>query len=420
MGIYDQQILGAEQQQETARKLREGITTPQGQMVSGWYVPPSITQYMAEALKSYYAGKEGASAKDKYDTLTKQKADETAKYLGELQPKANTTLTDAGMQQFTQPQDFSTQGAIDKGLNPQPQPMATQTTYTQPDEQTRMAALSRLLAVNPEVGTGQAGMEQWQIGREDKKAAAAQAIQDKLELQHQAALDRAAMIQGGNQKPYFQFLPTAEGYAIGNARTGQINKPGTGGTVAVRATDNPTLQGQITQAKETGKGLGEAQTSLSAAESSLPQLEKTVSQLKDLADKATYTLAGQGRDIVARQAGVATEGAIAREKYIQTVRDVLFPQLRATFGAQFTVREGEALVATMGDPNKTPQERVAALESFIDQKKQHIESLRRQTGKDQNNSTATNLSSEDRQAISWAKANQNDPRSSQILKLHGM
>ena len=144
---------------------------------------------------------------------------------------------------------------------------------------------------------------------------------------------------------------------------------------------SPETKGAIAEAAETGKGIGEARTTLSMAEATYPQLDKTVNQLKELADKATFTLAGQARDIVARQVGKSTEGAVARERYMQTVRDVLFPQLRATFGAQFTAKEGEALIATMGDPNKTPQERVAALEAFIDQKKQTIESLRRQVGK---------------------------------------
>ena len=41
--FYDEQILGARQQAETARKLREMALqeNPQGQMISGHYVAPS-------------------------------------------------------------------------------------------------------------------------------------------------------------------------------------------------------------------------------------------------------------------------------------------------------------------------------------------------------------------------------------------
>lgn len=161
----------------------------------------------------------------------------------------------------------------------------------------------------------------------------------------------------------------------------RVNMPGLNGVISAQPPEyNPTLQEELTRAKEAGKNAAETENSLNAAQSSLPQLDKTVSDLKELSKQSTYTLTGQARDAIARQFGTATQGAIAREKYIQTVRDVLFPQLRQTFGAQFTVKEGEALVATLGDPNKTPEERNAALDAFIDQKKQHIGSLRRQAG----------------------------------------
>jgi len=185
--------------------------------------------------------------------------------------------------------------------------------------------------------------------------------------------------------PYFQFLPTPDGYVAGNARTGMVAPVSVNGAPVVRSSDSPTLQGNIAGEKAKkqvmGKSSGETISELSGAESSMPQLEKTVTQLSDLGKKATYTYAGQARDAAVRQLGMgATDGAIAREKYTQTVRDVLFPQLRATFGAQFTVKEGEALIATLGDPNKSPEEKDAALNAYIDQKKQHLETLRRKTG----------------------------------------
>lgn len=145
--------------------------------------------------------------------------------------------------------------------------------------------------------------------------------------------------------------------------------------------DLPEVKGQ--QAKETafGKEQGERTALLRGMEGSLPQLDTTISTLHNLGQKATYTGAGQIRDIAARQLGFgATEGAQAREEYINTVRNVLFPQLRQTFGAQFTAKEGEALISTLGDPNKAPEEKDAALKAFIDQKRQTIGSLRREVG----------------------------------------
>lgn len=63
----------------------------------------------------------------------------------------------------------------------------------------------------------------------------------------------AAGRQAPNATPYFEFLPTADGYVAGNARTGQVAPVSIGGKTVMRATDSPLLQGQIAGAKETGQ-----------------------------------------------------------------------------------------------------------------------------------------------------------------------
>lgn len=137
----------------------------------------------------------------------------------------------------------------------------------------------------------------------------------------------------------------------------------------------------IEAAKQTGKSLGEAQAGLSSQESKLPQLENTIAKLSELGKKATYTTIGKLYNTSRKELGMSpTEGAVARAEYIALVDNQILPLLRDTFGAQFTQKEGESLRATLGDPDKTPEEKDAVLRSFIDQKKANIESTRRQTG----------------------------------------
>jgi hypothetical protein len=108
-----------------------------------------------------------------------------------------------------------------------------------------------------------------------------------------------------------------------------------------------------------------------------------VSDLDKLADEATYTTAGQLLDAGRKELGMAPrDAAVARTKYIATVSNQILPLLRDTFGAQFTAREGDTLVATLGDPDKTPAEKQAVLKAFIEQKRRDIEALARQTGQD--------------------------------------
>lgn len=61
----DLEILGAREQAATARALRTAFKPAQGQMVGGWYVRPSITQNLADALMQYnnYKDEKAGTAK---------------------------------------------------------------------------------------------------------------------------------------------------------------------------------------------------------------------------------------------------------------------------------------------------------------------------------------------------------------------
>lgn len=130
-----------------------------------------------------------------------------------------------------------------------------------------------------------------------------------------------------------------------------------------------------------GKAAGEAAGSYRSIESKMPGLEAVVERLGELADKATYTYAGQGLDAGMRQLGMEPrEAAVARTEYQAMVDNQVLPMLRDTFGAAFTVKEGETLRATLGDLNKSPTERKAILKAFIEQKRRDVEALGRQSG----------------------------------------
>jgi hypothetical protein len=74
---YEDEILGAAQQEATARKLRESAQMPTGQMAGGWYVPPSNMQYLAEALKQFGGAYSEREARKKGERLSAQRDKET-------------------------------------------------------------------------------------------------------------------------------------------------------------------------------------------------------------------------------------------------------------------------------------------------------------------------------------------------------
>src|SRR5690606_2563831 len=133
--------------------------------------------------------------------------------------------------------------------------------------------------------------------------------------------------------------------------------------------------------KVAGKDEGEAVALYESMTSKMPGLRSVVDQLDKLTEDATYTLAGRAWDEARKQFGMDPRAeAVARSSYTAIVDNQILPLLRDTFGAQFTVAEGESLRATLGDPNKSPPEKKAVLQAFIQQKERDIEALARRTG----------------------------------------
>jgi hypothetical protein len=205
-GIYDERILGAKQQAETARKLREGISVPQGQMVSGWYVAPSITQHLANALKGYSASKQEQEAMSEYEAAQQQKQTEIDNLMRQANPQQVATPTpDQTMQ-------IADQGQMNLGASSPS--IQSSVTMQQPDERTRMAALLRGASVAPDVFQPQLQMAQFEMKQAEKEEARKAAEELKREQMAQnemlrregwereergdkrAAADRAALAYG--------------------------------------------------------------------------------------------------------------------------------------------------------------------------------------------------------------------------------
>lgn len=130
-----------------------------------------------------------------------------------------------------------------------------------------------------------------------------------------------------------------------------------------------------------GTEQGGVRATYNSMASKMPGLESVVTKLDDLSGKATYTTGGQLLDSGMKQVGMAPrDAAIARTEYIATVNNQVLPLLRDTFGAAFTEREGDSLRNTLGDPDKTPQEKQVVLKSFIEQKRRDVEALATQAG----------------------------------------
>jgi hypothetical protein len=126
---------------------------------------------------------------------------------------------------------------------------------------------------------------------------------------------------------------------------------------------------------------GETLTEVSRAKASLPGLRDVVGELKELASIATSTIGGRLFNTASKELGFgSTKGGNARAKFVAVVNNQVLPLLKPTFGAAFTFQEGEALKATMGDPDTSPAEKMVQLESFIEGKAREIQAKERELG----------------------------------------
>jgi hypothetical protein len=143
----------------------------------------------------------------------------------------------------------------------------------------------------------------------------------------------------------------------------------------------PQIAKAVADAKSEAAERNEVLTDLSRAQAAMPGLLNAVEQLRDLSKMATSTLGGRIFDTAVKETGFgSTKGATAKAKFIAIINNQVLPLLKPTFGAAFTVQEGESLKATMGDPNASPEEKMAQLDAFIDQKIRDIETKQLQLG----------------------------------------
>ncbi len=159
----------------------------------------------------------------------------------------------------------------------------------------------------------------------------------------------------------------AEGVEVGKAK-------GLSKSAPLIAQAKSSIASAVKIAEIEAKDRGEALTGLNRARASLPGLTEVIGKLKELAPIATSTLSGRAFDVIAKEIGFgATKGKVARTKFGAMINNQVLPLLRDTFGAAFTAQEGESLRATMGDINATPEEKMATLDAFIEQKQREIE-----------------------------------------------
>lgn len=209
-----------------------------------------------------------------------------------------------------------------------------------------------------------------ELAKGDPNSDATKAARIKLGLDPRASLSAQERIASNQQLG--QQVADQEGAEAGAAESAKQK---------AQLKFKPQITKAVKMAEKEATERGEVLTDLARMEASLPGVKEVVNELLELSDIATSTLGGKAFDFVVKQSGFgSTKGADAKAKMIAIVDNQVLPLLKETFGAAFTVQEGDNLKASLVDPDASPSQKRAQLESFLAQKERNIRTKQNQLG----------------------------------------
>lgn len=170
--------------------------------------------------------------------------------------------------------------------------------------------------------------------------------------------------QSGGGSPFFQFLPGADGYLVGNARTGQIAPGMVNGQRAIPGALDPRLQGELVTAKEGAKAGVERNTAKQertrSADDALSLLDEAETILS--LPSTTGSVGGNLVDKTAGAVGMSTEGAQSTAR-LKTIGGQLVAKMPRMEGPQsnYDVQLYRDMAGQLDDPTVPTPTRMEAL-----------------------------------------------------------
>jgi hypothetical protein len=336
---------------------------PQGQMVGDRYVAPSWTQYLAGAVNQGMAGYNENKAMKEYGDYQKTKSAQLGDVLKSLKTHQedvplDTTQTGGspGMWETqTVKPDINTTIALMNKYDPNFGAKIAETSISKaltPKEAIKMSAGEILLDPNTnqplytappknEPGTLQKDFEY------AKSQGYPGSIQDWKKVSEHTT-------------PYFQAVPTEQGYARFNARTGQIEQMPINGKTVLPAAQSPALQGQIAGARTGSEAQAKREFNMTGASNVIDQAE----QILTGQTKPTASGIGALADVAGSVIGYAPRGA-AQADQLKAIGGQLVSKMPRMEGPQSDrdVQLYTQMAGQIGDATIPISRRLAALQT---------------------------------------------------------
>lgn len=362
---------------------------PQGQMVSGHYVAPSFTQQLDRMYGQYQGKKAEKEALQGYGNYQTSKAQKYAELLGETDPvKFQQGLAQmpeyapelvksrlASMVKEDTPINVAQGGALVNRKG--------EVIYQNPKD---TAEKSMFGTVSPSDFTPQSLA----------KFAQTKNYMDLVAVPKQAT----------PANPYYQAIPTGQGYARFNARTGQMENMPLNGQAVLPAAQTPQLQSDIAAAKFGGEASAKREFNMAGAPDIVNQARSI------LTGKVKPTGSGLGTivDTAGAAVGLAPSGA-AQADQLRAIGGQLVAKMPRMEGPQSDrdVQLYTQMAGQIGDSTIPVSRRLEALKT--------VEGI---VNKYATKQQSTGMTAQDQQALQWANSNPNDPRAKAIKQKLGV
>ena len=424
----DDSVMQLELKRRLARaEALRNQSLPQGQMIGGHYVAPSWTQQLDSAVGQYLGAKGEREAMKQYGEYQKTKAQKQADALrelsGALEPK-----------QVEQYADYNESGNMPLVETKMQQPTASNLTqallnYGQQTGQPGVgekAVMSRIEALNKAknapitlaAGGKLINPDTYEVLAENPKDAAEKSMFGTVSpsdftpqslAKFQQTKDYRDLVavpkQATPANPYYQAIPTGQGYARFNARTGQMENMPLNGQAVLPAAQTPELQGNIASAKFQGEAGAKREFNMAGA----PDIVNEARAILTSKTKPTGSGIGTIADIVGATVGYSPSGAAQADK-LRAIGGQLVAKMPRMEGPQSDrdVALYTQMAGQIGDSTIPVARRLEALKT--------VEGIVNKYAPKQQKA----LSSQDQQALQWANSNPNDPRAAAIKRKLGV
>lgn len=353
--------------------MQRGLQAPQGQMVSGIYVRPSITQNMAQLANAYFSGQkqkevdagyqgiadrqksaEDARLKQMIDTMT-GRPEVPATYAPSMAFKPN---EDGSLKQVEQspaqpaipgnPQKAVTDYLMSRSPTAGAMLMAQQ---LQADKAREDAQAQRMLELKMRLDDNR-------LSREDRNALQRELAQMRIDSARELKSMVGAM---GRSQPYFSPFDSAQGAMVFDHRTGKMAPAMVDGKPLVKAASDPALQGAIAGAKEAGQAQAKRAINMAGLGDTIKEAEDLLSGASGKALPTGSSL-GAAVDWAGGLVGMNPEGATEAQtlKAIGGALTSKMPRMEGPQSDKDTQLYRE-MAAVVGDSTVPRERRLAAL-----------------------------------------------------------